>query len=89
VSEDNGEQQAMDHSTGTPDVFISYASPDRSVADGVCGALERAGMACWIAPRDVTPGEFYAEAIVRAIDAAKVMVLVLSQDAAASPHKAD
>ena len=86
MSEDSGERQATDLPTGTPDVFISYASPDRSIADAVCGALERAGMTCWIAPRDVSPGEFYAEAIVRAIDAAKVMVLVLSQDAAASPH---
>ena len=43
-------------------------------------------MTCCIAPRDVTPGEFYADAIVRAIDATKVMVLVLSHAAAASPH---
>ena len=86
MSEDSGERQATDLPTGARDVFISYASPDRSIADDVCGLLERAGMTCWIAPRDVTPGEFYAEAIVRAIDAAKVMVLVLSQDAAASPH---
>ncbi|HST12248.1 MAG TPA: TIR domain-containing protein, partial [Terriglobales bacterium] len=86
MSEDSGERQATDLPTGTPDVFLSYASPDRSIADAVCGALERAGMTCWIAPRDVTPGEFYADAIVRGIDAAKVMVLVLSQNAAASPH---
>jgi TolB-like protein len=71
---------------GVRDVFISYASLDSAIADSVCAALERAGMACWIAPRDVTPGEFYAEAIVHAIDSAKVVVLVLSQHAAASPH---
>jgi len=41
---------------------------------------------CWIAPRDVAPGAFYAESIVQGIDAARVMVLVLSCDAAASPH---
>ena len=43
-------------------------------------------MRCWIAPRDVTPGELYSEAIVHAIDAATVVVLVLSQNAAVSQH---
>ena len=65
---------------------MSYASEDASVADAVCGAIERAGVGCWIASRDVVPGEFYADAIVRAIDAANVLVLVLSRSAASSPH---
>jgi TolB-like protein/Tfp pilus assembly protein PilF len=43
-------------------------------------------MNCWVAPRDVMPGELYADAIVHAIDAAKVVVLVLSRNAASSPH---
>ena len=34
---------------------------------------------CWIAPRDVKPGAQYADAIVRAINEAKaVVVLVMS-----------
>jgi TolB-like protein/Flp pilus assembly protein TadD len=41
---------------------------------------------CWIAPRDVTPGELYSEAIVHAIDSATVAVLVLSQNATVSQH---
>jgi serine/threonine-protein kinase len=72
--------------SGPADVFISYASPDGGVADAVCGALERDGLICWVAPRDVVPGEFYADAIVRAIDATKVIVLVLSKNSADSPH---
>jgi serine/threonine-protein kinase len=67
-------------------VFISYASQDIAAADVVCAALETAGLPCWIAPRDVVPGEFYADAIVRAIDAAKALVLVLSKNSADSPH---
>jgi TolB-like protein/tetratricopeptide (TPR) repeat protein len=70
----------------TPDVFISYASPDVVIADTACEALEKAGVRCWIAPRDVTPGAFYGDEIVHAIDAAKVIVLILSQNAATSPH---
>ena len=72
--------------SGSADVFISYASPDRGVADAVCGALEGGGLICWVAPRDVVPGEFYADSIVRAIDATKVIVLVLSKNSADSPH---
>ncbi len=86
MSEDSGERQATDLPAGPPGVFISYASPDASIGEAVCGALERADLTCWIAPRDVAPGEFYADAIVHAIDATKVMVLVLSHNAAASPH---
>jgi TolB-like protein/Tfp pilus assembly protein PilF len=67
-------------------VFISYASPDAAVADTVCGALEGAGISCWIASRNVVPGEFYADAIVNAIDSTRITVLILSQSAAGSPH---
>ena len=67
-------------------VFISYASLDVAVANAVVEALEKAGLACWMAPRDVVPGEFYAGAIVHAIDAAKAIVLVLSGNAASSQH---
>ena len=67
-------------------VFVSYASQDAAIADVVVTALERRGLKCWIAPRDVTPGDFYAGAIVHAIDAAKATVLILSKNAADSPH---
>src|SRR5258708_37468664 len=39
-----------------------------------------------IAPRDVTPGALYADGIIRAINDAKVMVLVLSANSIASKH---
>jgi TolB-like protein len=73
-------------SGSTPAVFMSYASQDVAVANAVVETLERHGVKCWIAPRDVVPGEFYAGAIVHAIDAAKVIVLVLSENAATSQH---
>ncbi len=83
MAEDGGDVSARG---GTRAVFISYASQDQAVATAVLEALEREGIQCWIAPRDVSPGEFYAEGIVHAIDAAKVVVLVLSQNASASLH---
>ena len=66
--------------------FISYASQDKAVADAVCQALERGGVPCWIAPRNVVPGESYAGAIVHAIDNTKLIVLILSQHGASSQH---
>jgi TolB-like protein/Tfp pilus assembly protein PilF len=68
------------------DVFVSYASQDAAIADAVVDNLERQGIKCWIAPRDVTPGSQYADEIVGAITDAKVFVLVLSEHAVASAH---
>lgn len=43
-------------------------------------------MQCWIAPRDLTPSADWAAAIVEAIAGARVMVLVFSASANASPQ---
>jgi Tol biopolymer transport system component len=67
-------------------VFISYASHDADTADAVCQSLESYGVSCWVAPRDVKPGAQYADAIVRAINEATAMVLVMSASAMASSH---
>jgi TolB-like protein len=71
---------------GSRTVFLSYASPDAAVANQVCEFLERHGVACWMAPRDVKPGAAYADAIVRAINESSALVLVLSGAAIASEH---
>jgi TolB-like protein/predicted Zn-dependent protease len=71
---------------GNGAVFISYASPDSALAEALCAALERDGLACWLAPRNVRPGDFYADAIVQAINDCALLVLVLSQAAIESPH---
>jgi TolB-like protein/Tfp pilus assembly protein PilF len=68
------------------DVFITYATSDLAVAQAVCNALESAHLTCWMAPRDVMPGDFYGNAIVHGIDNSKLSVLVLSAHATASPH---
>lgn len=60
------------------DVFISYSSLDQAIADAVCKALEQAHISVWIAPRDVTGGSPYGEAIIDAINASKIMVVVFS-----------
>ena len=51
------------------------------VADAACAALESAGIRCWIAPRDIPPGDDWSAASIRAIDQSKVMVLIFSSNA--------
>ena len=63
----------------THDVFISHSSKDRAVGEAACAALERAGHRCWIAPRDIMPGEDYGEAIVDGIRASRIFLLIVSR----------
>ncbi|MBN1303169.1 MAG: toll/interleukin-1 receptor domain-containing protein [Anaerolineales bacterium] len=60
------------------DVFISYASKDKPIADAICANLEGAGIRCWIAPRDIAPGDDWPTAISKAISQSQVMILVFS-----------
>src|SRR6266404_6677700 len=90
--ESEGSQSPTDPPAAVPasdasiHVFISYASQDAAAASALVEALERQGVGCWIAPRDVKAGAQYADAIVRAISGAKAFVLVLSESAIASSH---
>jgi sugar lactone lactonase YvrE len=68
------------------DVFVSYSHHDKPQADAVCATLEAKGIRCWIAPRDAIPGQEWGAAIVDAIRSARVMVLVFSSHANASPQ---
>lgn len=65
----------------TRSIFFSYATSDRKKALNLCNAIERRGVNCWIAARDVAPGENYQEAIVRSIRASHAMVLLFSSAA--------
>jgi hypothetical protein len=67
-------------------VFISHASEDRAVAEAICAALESAGLPCWVAPRDIEPGRDWAGEIMAGLDACRLVVLVVSANAQASPQ---
>ncbi|MDO8728005.1 MAG: TIR domain-containing protein [Candidatus Methanoperedens sp.] len=62
------------------DVFISHSSKDKTIADAVCAAIEAAKIRCWIAPRDIMPGEKWAGAITKAISSSRIMVLIFSEN---------
>ena len=63
------------------DVFISHSSKDKVTADAVCARLEAGGIRCWVAPRDIRPGDDWGEAIINAIRECRVMVLIFSENA--------
>jgi hypothetical protein len=65
------------HVCGT-DVFISYSTADKQVADAVCAAMESKNLRCWIAPRDIPAGASWGGAIIEGIEDSRVMLLVFS-----------
>ncbi len=66
------------------DVFISYNTRMKNVADQIVSTLEANGIKCWYAPRDVM-GD-YATSICDAIEAAKVFIVLLDNTGSKSPH---
>jgi len=62
-------------------VFISHSPKDADPAMTVCSELERRNVRCWIAPRDIAPGDKDREAIAKAIRHARVMVLIHTKNA--------
>ena len=59
-------------------VFISYSQPDHDCAMELVARIEREGILCWIAPRDIAPSADWAAEIIDAISSARVMILVFS-----------
>jgi hypothetical protein len=49
-------------------------------------SLEANGMRCWIAPRDISPGKSWSEAIIDGLDQSTVFVLIYSSNANESQH---
>lgn len=68
------------------DVFISYSSKDKKVADAACAVLEGRGLRCWMAPRDIRPGSEWGESIIEGIEGARTFVLIFSGNANGSPQ---
>jgi hypothetical protein len=70
----------------TRQVFVSYSLPDHECAVELVSRVEADGIACWMAPRDISPSADWAEEIIDAISAARVMVLVFSSSSNTSPQ---
>src|SRR2546425_19134 len=68
------------------DVFISHSHKDKAAADSMWATLEKHGVRCWVAPRDIDPGMEWGKAIIHALSNCRVMVLVFSASANDSPQ---
>jgi hypothetical protein len=66
------------------EVFISYSTVDTVQAETVRNVLEKNGLSCWMAPRDIPGGSNYSKEIPVAIRNCKIFVLVLSKNAQSS-----
>ena len=62
-----------------PFLFVSHVREDRAAAMEIVDELERRGLRCWIAPRDIRPGMPYDDAIADAIDASLALLLIFSE----------
>jgi hypothetical protein len=60
------------------DVYVSYSHNDKAIADAVVDGLENNHIRCWMAPRDISSGSSLADAIIKAIEGSKIMVIILS-----------
>jgi hypothetical protein len=68
------------------DVFVSHSVQDKAVAEAIVARLEADSVTCWIAPRDVVPGADWGESIIDAIESSRIMILIFSRSADASPQ---
>jgi hypothetical protein len=68
------------------DLFISHSSMDVEWTRDLRRQLESAGYSCWMAPDDVQGPTPWAEQILEAIEACRVMIVVVSRHANASAH---
>ena len=65
-------------------VFVSYSSREADRANEIVEQLEKAGIPCWIAPRDIAVGSNYTKDIPKAIRECTHFLLALSANAEAS-----
>lgn len=66
------------------DVFISYSTANKAVADAVVADFEQHNIRCFYAPRNIPPGVEWASAITAAMNAASVCVLIFTAESNAS-----
>ena len=71
---------AVTHENTSRSVFISHASNNFKIADEIRDVLETRGVSCWIAPRDIPPGQQYGTSIIEGISNSSVFLLLLTDE---------
>lgn len=67
-------------------VFISYASSDMDISRRVSAQMQAAGLTSYLAPRDIMAGTNWLTSLVEALEAAPLLVLILSAKANTSKY---
>ena len=67
-------------------VFISYSSVDSEIAEKVYAFLLKNDIKCWMAPHSIESGLVYSEQIAKAIDNAKLAILIGTKNAYESEY---
>ncbi len=70
-------------------IFLSHVNADTAIATELALGLEAAGYSTWYYERDSVPGETYLHQVADAIDASRVVTVILSAAALASPRQMD
>lgn len=69
-------------------IFISHSSRDAEIAMRVCNVLENEGIMCWIAPRDISYGEYWsAEIATELLERTGLFVFLLSENSNKYPRQ--
>lgn len=71
------------------EVFISYSSKNKELADAIVQKLEGNGISCWYAPRNISSGREWVSAINDAIEGAKVFLFLYTEESNASRQVAN
>lgn len=68
------------------DVFVSYKSEEIDIAMPMVTQLEKRGVKCWIAPRDIPVSLSYAKIAPRMAGSTDALILILTKASQDSPH---
>ena len=69
------------------DVFISYHHDSaEKLVEQIAAALEKAGISCWYAKRDIPPGGDFARYIPPQIDACELFLFLMNEEACQSAN---
>lgn len=66
------------------DIYICYSRRDNEVATDICHFLDQQGLSYWIDRRGIESGDYYAQSVVKAIQASNLFLFIISENSGKS-----
>lgn len=66
------------------DIYICYSRKDNEVTSEICDFLNQHGLTYWIDLREMVSGEVFAHSVVKAIQASKLFLFIISESSCQS-----